>query len=201
MPVLTDKARATRERILEAAEHQFHRHGYHATGLDRIIADAGVTKGNFYYHFKSKEALAVASLQRHFDRFGAELASRFGPDMSPLETVRGILDYFVELVTAQKLDGGVVGCYFGNFSLEMGAGHAAVRDRLQTVFATVRGRFEYLLQRAADSGDLPLGRDPKQIAAIIVSLLEGSILIDKASQEPREVARAVEFLKGYLDGG
>ena len=100
MPVLTDKARATRERILEAAEHQFHRHGYHATGLDRIIADAGVTKGNFYYHFKSKDELLLVMLDEgrrglaeYLDRRTAAVTgtSAEAGDRRVAEWVRGVL--------------------------------------------------------------------------------------------------------------
>lgn len=201
MPTLTEKAQATRERILRAAEGLFHRHGYHATGLDRIIAEAGVTKGNFYYHFKSKEALAIASIERHFDQMGVAIAQRGGAGSSPLSTLFSILDYFAELIVAQNQAGGVVGCYFGNFGLEMGGENLAVRKRLQAVFTSIRERFEDLLQRALDSGELPADHDPEQIAAIIISLLEGAILMDKTGKEPREVSRAVDFLKAYLEGG
>lgn len=200
MPALTAKAQATRERILRAADSLFHRYGYHATGLDRIIAEAGVTKGNFYYHFKSKEALAITSLERHFEHMGLAIAERGSAGASPLNALLGILDYFAELIAAQKRAGRVVGCYFGNFSLEMGGEHAAVRQRLQTIFAAFRGRFQDLLQRASEAGELPPDRDPEQIAAVVVSLLEGAILMDKASQEPQELRRAVDFLKAYLNG-
>jgi len=199
MPELTEKAQATRERILRAAEGLFHRHGYHATGLDRIIAEAGITKGNFYYHFKSKEALAIASLERHFDQVNLVIAQRIGAGSSPLTTLFSVLDFFAELIDAQGQAGGVVGCYFGNFSLEMGGENLAVRKPLLAVFRSFRERFEDLLKRALNAGELPADRNPEQVAAIIVSLLEGAILMDKTSQEPLEVRRAVNFLKTYLN--
>lgn len=201
MPVLTAKARATRERILAAAEQLFHRHGYHATGLDRIIAEAGVTKGNFYYHFKSKEMLAVDTLQRHFDRIGNAMSQRARTGSPPLDSLLGILELFVETIEQQKRNEGVMGCYFGNFSLEMGGENAAVRKGLARVFATFRDRFRQLLEQARDAGVLAADRDPEQIAGVIVSLLEGAILLDKVGQESQEVRRAVDFLNGYLRNG
>ena len=55
-----------RERILDAAVRLFYRDGIAATGVDRVIAEAGVAKATLYYHFPSKEALAVAFLaERH----------------------------------------------------------------------------------------------------------------------------------------
>lgn len=48
---------ATRERILEAASRLFREHGIAAVGLAKIMAEADLTVGTFYTHFKSKEAL------------------------------------------------------------------------------------------------------------------------------------------------
>ena len=58
---------ATRERILEAASRLFREHGIAAIGLARVMAEAGLTVGTFYTHFKSKEALVRESLLRSLD--------------------------------------------------------------------------------------------------------------------------------------
>jgi AcrR family transcriptional regulator len=57
------RAEKTRGRILKAAEECFARDGYDATGVAEICERAGVTKGAFYHHFPSKQALFLASLQ------------------------------------------------------------------------------------------------------------------------------------------
>src|SRR5262249_32825049 len=53
------RADATRRQILRAASHQFARRAYHDVGLDNIVAEAEMTKGSIYFHFKSKYALAI----------------------------------------------------------------------------------------------------------------------------------------------
>ena len=58
---------ATRERILEAASRLFREHGIAAVGLAKIMAQAGLTVGTFYTHFKSKEALLREALLRTLD--------------------------------------------------------------------------------------------------------------------------------------
>jgi TetR/AcrR family transcriptional repressor of nem operon len=55
---------ATRERILEAASRLFREHGIAAVGLAKIMAEADLTVGTFYTHFKSKEALVREALLR-----------------------------------------------------------------------------------------------------------------------------------------
>jgi AcrR family transcriptional regulator len=58
---------ATRERIVEAASRLFREHGIAAVGLAKIMAEAGLTVGTFYTHFKSKEALLREALLRSLD--------------------------------------------------------------------------------------------------------------------------------------
>ncbi len=57
---------AARERIVQTALDLFYRQGYLATGINQVIAEAGVSKNTFYYYFPSKEDLCLAYLQeRH----------------------------------------------------------------------------------------------------------------------------------------
>ncbi|TFG96507.1 MAG: TetR/AcrR family transcriptional regulator [Myxococcales bacterium] len=52
-----------RGRLVATAVELFYRHGFNAVGIDRVIADAGVTKTTFYKHFKSKTELMVAAVE------------------------------------------------------------------------------------------------------------------------------------------
>src|SRR5437879_9787439 len=61
--------RSTREAILEAASRLIHVHGYNHTSLDDVLRESGVGKGNFYYHFKSKEDLGYAILDQIIGSF------------------------------------------------------------------------------------------------------------------------------------
>ena len=58
------RADATRQQILRAASYQFARRPYHDVGLDDILNEAALTKGAMYFHFRSKQALAVAIIER-----------------------------------------------------------------------------------------------------------------------------------------
>src|SRR6476646_11993656 len=63
---------SARERILEAAYALFSRHGVHAVGIDRIIAEAPVAKATLYHHFSSKEELVCAFLELREQRWTVE---------------------------------------------------------------------------------------------------------------------------------
>ncbi|MCP4408297.1 MAG: TetR/AcrR family transcriptional regulator [Gammaproteobacteria bacterium] len=199
MATATPKALATREKILQAADKLFYLHGYNATGLDRIIREAGITKGNFYYHFKSKEALATAALERHFEITSREMVKGvMGDGQSPLTALFSILDLLALRQTEQYQAGHICGCYFGNFTLEMSTESKAVRRKVQSIFDRYRAMFRDLLERAAEAGEIAAYVKPGEASGVILSLMEGAILLDKAQQHPGAVSSAVKFIKQYV---
>src|SRR3954452_3072800 len=60
----TDRGRATRERILDAASVLFYRQGVTATGLDQVIVASGTGKGQLYHYFAGKRELVHAVIER-----------------------------------------------------------------------------------------------------------------------------------------
>ncbi|MCV7420484.1 TetR/AcrR family transcriptional regulator [Mycobacterium yunnanensis] len=68
-PPLDVSTLPARERILTAAYRSFYRNGIRATGVDKVIAEAGVTKVTFYRHFESKDTLVVAFLDLRHHRW------------------------------------------------------------------------------------------------------------------------------------
>ena len=62
-----------RDTLLEAAERLFYAEGFHATGIDRVVEEAGVARMTLYNHFASKEALIAAVLERRYRRYLEDL--------------------------------------------------------------------------------------------------------------------------------
>ncbi len=81
------RADATRRQILRAASHQFARRPYHDVGLDDILAEAELTKGAMYFHFKSKHALAVAIIEKQTATGATAVQNLMKRGLSGLETL------------------------------------------------------------------------------------------------------------------
>ncbi|OSC41020.1 TetR/AcrR family transcriptional regulator [Mycobacterium decipiens] len=81
------RADATRQQILRSAAHQFARRAYHDVGLDDILAEAELTKGAMYFHFRSKHALAVAIIEQHTTTTTAAVQELLARELSGLETL------------------------------------------------------------------------------------------------------------------
>lgn len=196
---LSEKALATRNRILYAANELFYLHGFNATGLDKVIKAASVTKGNFYYHFKSKEELAIASLDWHFAALIKELeTSVFSQKSAPLVTLYAVLEYLADRQKMQRAEGYVCGCYFGNFSLELSTTSKAMRDKLSAVFEQIQQMFADLLQQAIAAGEISHAIDTVSTSSMILSQIEGAMLLDKASQDTKAVDNSIAFIKRFL---
>ena len=88
MSELSDKrSDTTREQILRAAAHQFAQRPYYAVGLDDILAEAQLTKGAMYFHFRSKHALALAIVDEQILRSANAVQDLLARKLSALETL------------------------------------------------------------------------------------------------------------------
>src|SRR5436309_13305270 len=100
--------KSTREAILDAAMRLMHVHGYHQTSLDDVLSESGVGKGNFYYHFRSKEELGFAILDQIVATFVERtLEPCFAdPTAAPLPQIRCLLDLLVQAQRHRHCHGG-----------------------------------------------------------------------------------------------
>ncbi len=88
------RADSTRQQILRAAARQFARLPYHQVGLDDVLAEAELTKGAMYFHFRSKHALALAIIEDQITRSDAAITDLLARKLSGLET---LIDFSYQL--------------------------------------------------------------------------------------------------------
>lgn len=88
------RADSTRQQILRAAARQFARLPYHQVGLDDVLAEAELTKGAMYFHFRSKHALALAIIEDQITRSDAAITDLLARRLSGLET---LIDFSYQL--------------------------------------------------------------------------------------------------------
>lgn len=185
-----------RSQIIDAATALICRGGYAQTSVEDVIREAGLCgKGHFYHHFKSKEELGYAVLQRQFERFAElELSVLRDPLVPPLTR----LERFIDVVIGAQADDDScgAGCPFGNLSVEMAERHEGMRRELARVFERWARQLDTLLYEARD--ELAEGTDTERLAAFIVATLEGAMLMSRV-QRKSEVTRGIgEQLKQFV---
>jgi TetR/AcrR family transcriptional repressor of nem operon len=189
--------KSTREAVLEAATRLMHLRGYQNTSLDDVLRESGVGKGNFYYHFRSKEDLGYAILDQLVARFlERTLEPCFaGADASRLGQVRCFLDRLLE---AQRERNCIGGCAMGNLACELSDVHEGFRARLASVFMAWRERLTLALCEAQERGEMVNGCRPESIGNFLVAGLEGALLLSKVSRDIGVMEQCVMELKQYL---
>ena len=188
--------RSTREAIIEAASRLIHVHGYNHTSLDDVLRESGAGKGNFYYHFKSKEELGYAILDQIIASFlERTLEPCFAvPDQGALAQIRCFLDRVLE---AQRARNCVGGCPLGNLAAELSDVHEGFRARLASVFAAWRERLTLALRADQGRGVGDACR-PEAVADFLVASLEGAILLTKLTKDIAVMEQCVAEMKRYL---
>jgi AcrR family transcriptional regulator len=88
----TDRGEATRRQILDAAARSFAEHGFNGNSLNDIVRDSGLTKGAFYFHFPSKEALALAVFRDRQERWIGQTMAAVMEHPRAIDQLEAMLD-------------------------------------------------------------------------------------------------------------
>lgn len=146
-----------RDRILQAAQDLFYQHGVRATGVDRVIAEAGVTKVTFYRHFPSKDDLIQAFLQQRHEQwitwFKTQLAISRASQTSA-KRKKHPLAPLLEVAREWFEAPGFRGCAFANTVAEVGHGMPSIIEIAQRHKREVQEAIEALLPKGAISSDI-----------------------------------------------
>ena len=169
---------ATRDRILEAASRLFREHGIAAVGLAKIMAEAGLTVGTFYTHFKSKEALLREALLRSLDARHAELAQALrGADLELL--IRAYL-------SPEHRDAAGTGCTVAALASEVARHPRATR---QTFASHNALSLDALAAQLSSRRGKAVSRAD---AAALLGLLAGTLQIARATPDRAESDAVLE---------
>ncbi len=165
-------AGSTRQRLIAAASRQFAHHAYSVVSLDDILTEAELTKGAMYFHFASKQALALAIIDDLTEISRAAVTELIARKMSGLETLIDL----VYLLAVQDSQNEVARA--GVRLLETLDNTALRSPPWQSWIDTVTA----LIQKAVTDGDLVDHHDPQDIAKMLVALWMGTRRISDLDQ-------------------
>ena len=139
------------ERLLQAADRLFYTRGYAATGVNELMAEAGVAKASFYRHFPSKSDLVVAYLQHRRDAWFSQLTEKVEQHSDPTERVLAVFDFLHQWMVESAFRG----CAFLNTIPEFPEASTAPRQVVREAKQGLRDYIHTLCQNAghSDAGD------------------------------------------------
>jgi len=197
----TRRGSNTRERLLELAEAAVLEKGFGATSIDELIAEVGITKSGFFYHFRDKGELATALLQRYLDREEALLDDLFGRadelNEDPLHGFLVALKMFAEVMS--DLPAMHPGCLVAAVCYQEQLFNSDVRDLNTVGVLRWRQRFRERLGRIAERYPPRAEVDLDALADMVSVLVEGGIIISQVVKDkdvlPKQVMQFREFIR------
>lgn len=189
LPLSATHAGTTRDHIVEAADQLFYRQGYEHTSFADIADAVRISRGNFYYHFKTKDEILdaviearLANAQRALDQWTTE-------GKTPAERIRS----FIHILVANRADIKRFGCPVGTLTTELAKLNHASHDeanKLFTLFRTwLRQQFA-LLGRKADADAL---------AMHLLARSQGVATLASAFQDEKFIRQEVKLMCEWLN--
>ncbi|MEV4310878.1 TetR/AcrR family transcriptional regulator [Actinocrispum sp. NPDC049592] len=174
MPKKTD----TRDRVLRTAATLFRAQGYHATGLNQVLAEGGAPKGSLYFHFPGgKEQLAVEALQLSAAEFGQELRTA------------GSLDGALKVLGDRlEASGFRDGCPVATVALDV----ASESDQIRAACESAYAMWERMIADALTARNVPNAND---LAPVILAMIEGALLRARTQRSTAPLQQVGAYLK------
>lgn len=185
-----------RTKLLQAALGVIRAKGYSATSVDDLCAAAGVTKGAFFHHFASKEALAVAAAGFWSEVTGALFAAApYHQHDDPLDRVLGYIDFRAGLLNGPVeaftcLVGTMVQEAFGSSPAIRAACRASISGHAETLEADIEAAMARYGVTGITAGSLALHTQ---------AVLQGAFILAKADGGPDVAAESVKHLRRYFE--
>jgi AcrR family transcriptional regulator len=192
---LPEAPRTGRERLLAVAIELFYRHGFGAIGIDRVIAEAGVTKTTFYKHFESKDELMLAAVQRR-DEWESQAWTRAVRKLAGDDPARR-LGAMLDVLDLWFNDPDFGGCMFLNTAVEFPNPNDPVH---QAAAAYKRRTRDHMRDLALAAGAEAKGAET--FADCYAALFEGALVL-RQTHGRNDAARAVrpaaeQLMRTYL---
>lgn len=184
-----------RARLIGAARSLVRHKGFAATSVDELCAAAGVTKGAFFHHFPSKEALGVALIDDWTDTTGAMFAAHpYNSLPDPLDRVFGYLDLRREILGQPIPE---FSCVAGTTVQEAYETSPSMRDAAARSIASGVEHVRPHLAEALAAYPVP-GVTAEGLAQQVQVAVQGGIILAKAMDDPVPARDAFDHLERYL---
>jgi TetR/AcrR family transcriptional repressor of nem operon len=194
----TKQTDLTREKLLNAAFCEIHRHGFQAASIANILQDTGLTKGALYHHFSNKRDLGLAVIDEIIrERLDGLIFRRIYESPEP---VTALLQVIGDIGNRCDPTFVKLGCPLNNLMQEMSPLDAEFKLRLNGVLGTFGRVVEDALLRGQEGGILRADVDCRAAALFIVSAWEGCIGVAKSLQSIDSFSVCMAQLQAYVRG-
>ena len=188
----------SRSKLLDAALQVIRTKGYVATTVDDICAMAGVTKGSFFHHFKSKDELALATIDHWNVMTGGFFAQAPYQQISdPRERVLAYIDFRAEILQGELPD---FTCLLGTMVQETFDTHPRIRDACNAGISSHAQTVAVDIAAAKTTYAPNATWDADTLALYTQAVIQGAFILAKAQGKAEIAAQCIAHLRCYVEG-
>jgi TetR/AcrR family transcriptional repressor of nem operon len=186
----------SKTRLLDAALHVIRAKGYSAARIEDVCEAAGLTKGSFFHHFRSKEDLALAAAE-HFSAFADSIFSaapyRRLPD--PLDRLLGYVDFRRAILQGELAD---YTCLLGTMVQETYDTHPLIRKACDRCIAAHAATLVPDIEAAIRKYGIAAEWTVESLAYHTQAVIQGAFILAKAQHSPEVAAACLDHLRRYI---
>lgn len=185
-----------REKLLEAALKLIRARGYSATSVDDLCKEAGVTKGAFFHHFPTKDALAVAAAD-HWSAMTSALfaGASYHDHARPLDRVLGYVDFRRDLLRGELWE---FTCLVGTMTQEIYGSQNDIRAACEASICGHAATLEADIEAALHNHNISAIWTAQSLALHTQAVLQGAFILAKATGNAALAIESAEHLKRYI---
>lgn len=190
----------TKTHILDVAEKAVLEKGFEATSIEEIVAEVGISRSGFFYHFKDKNALARAMIERYIEAENALFDDVFGRarelNDDPLHAMLIGLKLLAEILA--DLPNGHPGCVIASAAYQDRLFDRGVRDLNREAILGWRARFRTMFEEIAERYPPVEPVDLNALGDMVSGVAEGAIVLQKVLGERETLAAQILQLRTYV---
>ncbi len=192
------QALPTKTKLLGAALHLVRQNGYDATTVDELCREAGVTKGAFFHHFASKEALAIAATEFWTEVTGQVFATAdYHHYEDPLDQLIAYIDFRAQLLEGRTLP--EITCFLGTMVQEQYDSHPAIRAACDIGISTHADHVAEMIIAAKAKHAPQATWSAASLALHTQTVIQGGFIMAKAKNDVALAADSIRHLRRYIE--
>lgn len=193
------KGETTKAMIIEKSAALFNQQGYAGASMSDIMRVTGLQKGGIYNHFHSKDDLALQAFDYAISQIQRRYRLAWTSKSHAVERILAIVDEFQIYVDNPEHPIIKGGCPLLNTAIESDDAHPALKERAIKAMNAWRQLFRHLIIKGITKGEIQADTNADEIASIIISTLEGSVMMSKLYGDSIHVERAIGHLHDFLN--
>lgn len=190
------KAEETKAKIIQQAAYLFNQKGYADTSISDIMQATGLKKGGIYNHFQSKDELAIAAFDYAVKLVTQRVWNGVRKEENAVARLKALVAIHLDYIDNPPLPGG---CPIMNSAIEWDEHDSILRNKTRQAMDSWRNLIIKIVETGIKKGEIQPNTQSDTVATVVISNIEGAIMMSRLYQDSIHLKRVVASLQNYID--